>query len=996
MRAVSQRSGVTTPERFAQIRHIFEKATEMPILSRQLYIRTACQGDTALKIEVERMLEVAEHSYCLVDRTPVAIVVATSEGPARCPAQVGRYRILGVLGEGGMGVVYEAEQDHPCRRVALKLIRPGLGGPELMRRFEQESQALGRLQHSGIAQIYEAGTAESGYGPQPYLAMEFIRGESLLKYAETHRLNARQRLEIMAKVCDAVYHAHQRGIIHRDLKPANILVDEVGQPKVLDFGVARAIDSDAQTAHQTHVGQIVGTLAYMSPEQVLGNPLELDTRSDVYSLGVILFELLAGRPPYTVGVQLREAIQTIREEDPARLSLVSRAYRGDIETIVGKALEKNKTRRYISAAGMGADIQRYLRNEPIAARAPSTSYQLRMLARRHKALVAGASAVLIVLVAGATAAGWEASRAETEAATAKAVNEFLRNDLLAQASANNQARIDTKPDPDLKVRTALDRAAARLTTKFVKKPLVEASVRQTIGNTYRDLGVYPEAQVQLERSLNLRRGVLGEVHRDTLASLNDLALLYQFQGKYTQAESLYDKILSVSPRVLGEEDPDTLLAMNNLAFLYQLEGRYAQAEPLSTKTLSVRRRVLGKEQPDTLQTAQDLALLYQNEGKYAQAEPLYKEVVYARRRVLGEEHPDTLLTMNNLAFLYQAEGKYSQAEALSAKVLEVRRRVLGRDHPDTLQTMQDLAVLYQAEGEYARAEPLYEWVVAIRRRVLGEGHRDTLMTMNNLAALYQFQGRYAPAETLCTRVLAVKRRVLGEEHPDTLASAHNLATLYRAHGKYAQAEMLFARVLEAGRRKLGEEHPNVLIMTANLAILYREQGRYAQAEPLFTKVLNVERSTLGTGHPTTLRHANDLAALYLDEGKYAQTEALLREALDHYQTTMINTWGRYDCQSLLGTSLAAQRKYADAEPLLLSGYKGMVQLQATIPWERRSTLSRRGESIIQLYEHWKKPKKAAEWRKKLQCKPLSSQSVQGADSTHRSRDVTCGDAAMHS
>jgi len=257
------------------------------------------------------------------------------------PSTIARYRIIRLIGEGGMGVVYEAEQEQPRRTVALKVIKPGLATPELLRRFEQEAEALGRLQHPGIAQIYEAGTAEMGYGPQPYFAMEFIRGSSFREYAEEHHLNTRQRLEILAKVAEAVHHAHQRGLIHRDLKPGNILVDQTGQPKILDFGVARVTDSDAQATMQTDVGQLVGTLAYMSPEQVLADPLELDTRSDVYALGVILYELLAGRLPYAISKRLHEAIQAIREEDPARLSSVNRTYRGDIETIVAKALEKD-------------------------------------------------------------------------------------------------------------------------------------------------------------------------------------------------------------------------------------------------------------------------------------------------------------------------------------------------------------------------------------------------------------------------------------------------------------------------------------------------------------------------------------------------------------------------------------------------------------------------------------------------------------------------------
>src|SRR5215472_5922561 len=483
------------------------------------------------------------------------------------PAQIGQYRILAKLGAGGMGVVYRAEQEHPRRVVALKVMRPGWTSPQLLQRFERESEALGRLQHPGIARIFEAASADSGFGPQPYFAMELINGHTLRKYAEEQLLDTRERLEIMVKICEAVHHAHPRGVVHRDLKPGNILVDEAGHPKILDFGVARMTDSDTHVTRQTDLGQLVGTLAYMSPEQVLADPLELDTRSDVYALGVILYELLAGRLPYPLSRKLHEAVRTIREADPAPLSSVSHNYRGDIETIVAKALEKDKARRYPSAADLAGDIQRYLSDEPITARPPSTAYQLQKFARRNRALVAGIAAVFVVLASGIVASTWQAvranragqaalaerdraleaeakaraagqavrrerdravgaeqaatqernravgaetqairernraltekRRADDEAATAKAVNSFLQNDLLAQASANTQASPNTKPDPDLKVRTALDRAATKIEGKFAKQPEVEASIRETIGSAYQDLGLYREAEQHL-------------------------------------------------------------------------------------------------------------------------------------------------------------------------------------------------------------------------------------------------------------------------------------------------------------------------------------------------------------------------------------------------------------------------------------------------------------------------------------------------------------------
>jgi len=350
---------------------------------------------------------------------------------------LGHYKITRLLGEGGMGAVYEAEQEQPRRTVALKVIRPGLASPQLLRRFEQEAQALGRLQHVGIAQIYEAGTADTGRGLQPYFAMEFIRGTTLLDYATERKLHFRERLEIMAKVADAVHHAHQRGLIHRDLKPGNILVDEAGQPKILDFGVARATDSDSQATMQTDIGQLVGTLAYMSPEQVVADPLELDTRSDVYALGVILYELLAGRMPYEISKKLHETIQAIREQDAARLSSVNRNFRGDIETIVAKALEKDKTRRYGSAAELAADIGRYLKDEPIVARPPSATYQLQKFARRHTALVVGIAAVFVVLVAGVVTSTWQANVARRERNLARVAEQSARE---AEALATSEQK----------------------------------------------------------------------------------------------------------------------------------------------------------------------------------------------------------------------------------------------------------------------------------------------------------------------------------------------------------------------------------------------------------------------------------------------------------------------------------------------------------------------------------------------------------------------------
>jgi serine/threonine protein kinase/Tfp pilus assembly protein PilF len=799
-------------------------------------------------------------------------------GPgSRHPVTIGHYRILRLLGEGGMGSVYLAEQENPHRIVALKVIKPGIVNAELLRRFGQEANALGRLQHPGIAQIYEAGTADTGFGLQPYFAMEFIAGQTLLEFAESRHLNSRSRLKLMAKICDAVNHAHQRGLIHRDLKPGNILVDQEGQPKILDFGVARVTDSDAEATRQTDMGQLIGTLAYMSPEQVLADPEELDIRSDVYALGVITYELLAGKLPYDINRKpLHEIVRSIRETDPAKLSSIQRAYQGDIETIVAKALEKDKERRYASAAELAADIRRYLADEPIVARPPSTSYQLKKFAQRNRALVAGAAAVVLVLIVGAVVSTWQAVRARRAEASAKAVSDFLQNDLLAQASAANQSGPTTKPDPDLKVRTALDRAAERITGKFDMQPEVEAEIRDTIGQTYLDLGLYPEARKQLELALALHKKVDGPESPKALNTAGQLGFVELRQGKYAEAEAQLSQTSQAMHRVLGPENPDTLKTVTNLGNVYLSQSKYAQAEALYTQLLETERRVLGPEDYETLRCMNNLAGVYTYEGKYTQAETLFGQTVEGRRHVSGPEHPLTLTAMGNLANIYSYEGKYAQAEALESQTVEIRRRVIGPERPSTLRSMSALASVYVYEGKYSQAEALFSQTLEVQRRVRGPENPDTLGTLASMASMYQVQGKYSLAETNAAQALAGQRHTLGADHPDTMASA------------------------------------------------------------------------------------NDLALAYLSQGKFTECESIARETEAMERTKQPDNWQKFWAESLLGASLAGEKKYAEAEPMLLEGYRGMLVRKDLIPVPNWRYLESAHAWIVEMYKAWGKPEKAAE------------------------------------
>ena len=1049
-------------ERWQKIEELYHSALKEERNRREAYVHKACAGDETMEREVASLLAQAEVTEGFLDAPALDVAardLATSfqTDTQSHPAAIGRYRVIRVLGEGGMGVVYEAEQDEPRRVVALKVIKLGLATPDRLRRFRQESQALARLQHPGIAQIYESNTADTGFGLQPYFAMEFIRGLPLRQYAGAHQLGTRQKLALMVRVCDAVHHAHQRGLIHRDLKPGNILVDESGQPKILDFGVARVIHADGQDDEpmtlQTGFGQLMGTISYMSPEQVSGDPFEVDIRSDVYALGVILYELLCRRLPYDVKHrQLAEAAHTIRDVEPAPLGSMDRKYRGDIETLVRKALEKDKARRYASAADLGLDIQRYLSDEPITARPPSGGYQLRKFARRHRGLMAGAMAVVVVLLVGIAVSTRMALRARQAEAEARAVNDFLQNDVLAQASASAQAHPGTQPDTDLKVRSALDRAAAGIAQKFAKQPLVEASIRQTIGNTYLELGIYPEAEKQIERAIELRRRLLGEGHPDTLASMRSLAVVYQHHGKEAQAESLLKQVLDTQRRslgeghldtlesvralgllyyerqkfaqaeplltkaldgqrrVLGERHPSTALTMNNLADLYKDEGKIAPAESLQTGALEIQRTVLGEEHPNTLYTMSGLASLYKAQGKYAQAEPLYTKALEVQRRVLGEEHRETLVTMTDLADLYRLEARYAEAESLETKALAIRQRVLGEDATETTASMNNLAVVYQSQGKYAQAEPIFLNLLAIRQRVFGEDSPAVALSMNNLAVLYGLEGRWSQAEPFLSNALAIRRRILGEEHPLTLITVANLGYVYQKQGKYAQAEPLSTKAVEGMRRAQGAEHNDTLICMNMLGLLYRAEGKYAEAEPVLTKALEIRRRVLGARHADTIKSINSLASLYRSEGKsgeaetllasvlearrrvlgpvhpdtistmavlgdvrlqqkkYAEAEALLREVRTNNQDAAADTWELYWSQHLLGASLAAQKRYAEAEPHMVSGYHGMMQRETAIPLEDKLVLSQAAERIVRLYESWAKPEQAAEWREKLQSK----------------------------
>lgn len=820
-----------SPDQWLQVKELFATALEDNPAHRFSLLDERCQ-DAHVRAEVERLLSEHDHAGTFLSKSPVQGLVPNeaSAGVSTVGADeatqrvIGHYHLVRRIGEGGMGEVWLAEQKEPVRRrVALKLVRPGLNTREAMMRFESERQALALMDHPAIAKVFDAGATPQG---APYFVMEYVAGIPITEYCDQHRLNTRERLELFAHVCEAVQHAHQKAVIHRDLKPSNILVAEVdghAAPKIIDFGVAKALSQKltADTMY-TLAGVLVGTPEYMSPEQASSSGEDVDTRTDVYSLGIIFYELLAGAPPIELHkVALEEFLRRLREEDPPRPSTkigtqdratssevarkrqtepvaLARQLRGELDSIALKALEKERARRYASASEFAADIHRYLNNRTVLAVPPSLAYRARKFGRRYRVALATAFAFATVLVAASVVSIRQSIRANREAAVAEAVSNFLQNDLLAQAGSSAQAGANKKADPDLKVRTALDRAAQRIEGKFPTQPVVEASIRETIGRAYSDLGLFPEARNQYERSLELRRQTLGADDVETIRTLSLLGRVAFDQSSYIEAEAMEGQAFQAALRVLGPEHPDTLKAMTDLASVYRRQGKYPQAEALIKQAVEIKRRVLGPENRSTLNSMSVEAEIYEEEGRYAETETLINQILEIKRRVLGPEHPDTLVSMNNLANVYGREGKYEQAEALHHENWEIRRRVLGPEHPFTLSSMSNLADIYEQEGKYAQAEPLASQALEIRRRVLGPEHSMTLYTSETLGVVYMDEGKYVKAEELLTQTFQIRRRVMGPEHYETAKVAYYLGCLAAHRGDKDKAFALLNQSVDHG------------------------------------------------------------------------------------------------------------------------------------------------------------------------------------------------------
>ena len=748
--------------------------------------------------------------------TPVA------PDPLSHPESVGPYRVLGVLAHGGMGMVYTAEQTEPVRRrVALKVIKAGMDTREVVARFEAERQALAVMDHPSIAKVLDGGATADG---RPYFVMELVKGVAITAYCDTHRLSTRERLRVFVDVCHAVQHAHQKGVIHRDIKPSNVLVmlqDGKPVPKVIDFGIAKALSNPlTDRSLLTEVGRAIGTPAYMSPEQADPSALDVDTRTDIYSLGVLLYELLTGHLPLDPNVMglnaylMRLAQREVTPNTPsAKFSTLGNAassvsmlrrvdaktlrreLRGDLDWIVMKALEPDRTRRYETVNGLAMDIERHLQDEPVFARPPSTLYRLSRFARRNRLAVAAGATVTAALIIGLTVAGLalvRARRAESlarrEAETSRQVANFLTG--LFRVSDPSEARGNS-----VTAREILDRGADRIRGELAEQPLVQAQLMHTMGIVYREMGLFAQAQPLLEQSIATRRTQVAEDDPAVQASLLELARLAQQQGRFAVAESLYRVTLGVRERTLGPEHPDLMVPLGAFGGMLVTRGRYPEAESLLTRAVALRAK---RAAPD--------------------------DAAYAR-------------TLRYLASAYLAEKRYAEAEPAFRRALSMYERVAGADHPDVGRALNNLGIVYYGLQRYDEAEQYYQRAEANLSKALGADHPNVASININLGEIAWRRQRYADAEMRLRRALTILEKSVEPTHPSIATAEYDLANVLRDAGRLAEAELHYRKALQIREAAFGRDAPAVGEVLTEYAKLQRQRGRTAEAERLEARVM---------------------------------------------------------------------------------------------------------------------------------------------------------------
>ncbi len=810
---------------------LFTAALKLPVSERAAYVAEAAGDDSALRQRVEALLRAHEQAGDFMAQPTLDNPLGALASPLEKPGDhIGRYKLLQQIGEGGCGVVYMAEQEEPIRRrVALKIIKAGMDTKNVIARFEAERQALALMDHPNIAKVLDAGATASG---RPYFVMELVRGTKITEYCDAHSLTTEQRLDLFMQVCQAVQHAHQKGIIHRDLKPSNILVtttlEGAALPVVIDFGIAKATTNQQLTDKTlfTAFEMLIGTPAYMSPEQAVLTSTDVDTRTDIYSLGVLLYEILTGTTPFDAGELMKagldEVRRVIREREPvrpsSRLSKMTkgdltaiahhrkaeppkliRAVHGDLDWIVMKALEKDRTRRYETANGLALDIKRYLSDETVSARPPSTLYRFRKAVVRHKTFFASVSVVAVLLLVSLVVISVSLARerralheadaalqqSKAEAAKSQQVTRFLEEMLQGVGPSVAKGR-DTKM-----LREILDKTAIRIDTALADQPATQAELENRIGTVYEQLGVLDQAEVLHRAALATNRKLFGEDSKAVADTLSYLARAQFRSAQLTEAESTYREVLTVRRKVLGPEHLDVAATLKALAGVFYEQDRIPEAEILSRESLAIRQKQLGNDSLEVADSLNALAVLLERQRKYAESEATHRKVLATRRKLLGNDHPLVASSLNNLGFTLIEQYKLAESEAWQRETLALRIKLYGEESLEAARSYYSLGWTLSETNRWTEAEMWLRKAHATELKL--SGNEVSWRNANSLIALGLFlekEGKYAEAETDARQVFDLAVKTTG--HGEAAARLDPLVSVLTAQRKFSEAERLLA------------------------------------------------------------------------------------------------------------------------------------------------------------------------------------------------------------
>ncbi|MCH9649592.1 MAG: serine/threonine-protein kinase [Deltaproteobacteria bacterium] len=975
-----------TPERWHQIQDVFHSARELPAESVAEFLAHACAEDEDLAHQVQALLEADLASANPLDRpvaslTGAAAVTVVDENLGQ---KMGSYRLERLLGRGGMGSVYLAVRADGAylQQAAVKILRRGLDTDDFLHRFRQERQILAGLDHPHIAKLLDGGSTPGGV---PFLVMEYVDGKPLHHYCDQLRLTLKQRLELFRKICRAVHVAHQNLVVHRDLKPGNILVTEEGEPKLLDFSIAKLLapSSEEELAALTQQGTALMTPAYASPEQLRGEVIS--TASDVYSLGVVLFELLAGcrpggqrsgdqrsgdgRPAKGVGHQgplgvanrresalprwdtpverlsttvgrlappAREEVADKRRTEPNRLH---RQLRGDLDNIVAMALRSEPQRRYSSADQMAKDLERHLAGHAVLASGDSWVYRGMKLLRRHR-LAAAVAAISLAALLGFVVLLVESQR--------QALRHFER----AESVSDLLVALFEIPDPGrargniVTARQILEDGVLKVRSELSDQPQAQADVEASMGRSFLNLGLLEEAEELLQHSLDLRRGLQGEDHSEVGTGLLRLSEVFEAQGRYPEAAETARKAVEVHRGGSGEGHEETAGSHLQLARVLDLQGNFQDADDEFRRGLSLARE-LGASRI-LASGLDDYAISLARRGQTDQAEDFYREALEILRGLYGGDHPEVALSLNNLGLLLK-ESDVEAAEELFREAEQMQRRLYPEGHLHLATTLSNLGLSLDQAGRLEESEAFYLEALEMQRKAYHGDHPRLATTLNNLAALYLDQGRREEAEDLYRQSLAMRQRTLGERHEEVAASLNNLGEILAATGRQEQARDLYVQALEITRSQLGEEHFQVAIVLNNLGGLAKASGDLAEAEELYERSLAVMTAALGEDHPRVGKAVHNLATVRWSLGEVEKAEQSFRRALEIFRRRLGEE--HLDVGRVLASLAALRGRAGDAKECLDLAVQARDilhdKLAASSPW--RLTVERSlGESLFQL------------------------------------------------